>query len=136
MQCVIAHGPRSRRQAAEGRTAQHTAALDLLLQQRMTCRYAAPREPSGDQMRISRRNFRLCCLYSAVLLAGSWGQCNAQSAIPPTIPGQNPNSMQVYLRAGLKTHGPGDHDYRQFLADWSKLLTEHGAVVDGSLPRG
>jgi type 1 glutamine amidotransferase len=39
----------------------------------------------------------------------------------------------VYLRAGLKTHGPGQHDYPQFLADWSKLLTEHGAVVNGSL---
>jgi type 1 glutamine amidotransferase len=39
----------------------------------------------------------------------------------------------VYLRAGLKTHGPGQHDYPQFLADWSKLLTEHGAVVTGSL---
>src|SRR5882757_2095476 len=51
----------------------------------------------------------------------------------PRIPGQNPNGLQVYLRAGLKTHGPGLHDYPQFLADWSKLLTEHGAVVTGSL---
>lgn len=41
--------------------------------------------------------------------------------------------LRIYLRAGLKTHGPGQHDYPQFLADWSKLLTEHGAVVDGSL---
>jgi len=41
--------------------------------------------------------------------------------------------MKVYLRAGLKTHGPGQHDYPQFFADWSKLLTEHGAVVNGSL---
>ena len=41
--------------------------------------------------------------------------------------------MHIYLRAGLKTHGPGLHDYPQFLADWSKLLTDHGAVVDGSL---
>jgi type 1 glutamine amidotransferase len=46
---------------------------------------------------------------------------------------QNPNGIRVYLRAGLKSHGPGQHDYPQFLADWSKLLTEHGAVVDGSL---
>jgi type 1 glutamine amidotransferase len=52
---------------------------------------------------------------------------------PPSIPGQNPNGIQVYLRAGLKTHGPGQHDYPQFLADWSKLLTRHGAVVNGSL---
>jgi type 1 glutamine amidotransferase len=50
----------------------------------------------------------------------------------PAIPGQNPNGMHIYLRAGLKTHGPGQHDYPQFLADWSKILTESGAVVDGS----
>jgi len=41
--------------------------------------------------------------------------------------------MHVYLWGGLKTHGAGQHDYPQFLADWSKLLTEKGAVVDGAL---
>src|SRR3954452_3422004 len=41
--------------------------------------------------------------------------------------------VRIYLYAGLKTHGEGQHDYPQFLADWSKLLTEHGAVVDGAL---
>jgi type 1 glutamine amidotransferase len=41
--------------------------------------------------------------------------------------------LRIYIRAGLKTHGPGQHDYPQFLADWSKLLTERGAIVDGSL---
>ena len=41
--------------------------------------------------------------------------------------------MHVYIWAGLKSHGAGQHDYPQFLADWSKLLTEHGAVVDGAL---
>lgn len=50
----------------------------------------------------------------------------------PRIPGQNLNGMRVYIRGGLKTHGPGQHDYPQFLADWSKILTEKGAVVDGS----
>jgi type 1 glutamine amidotransferase len=50
----------------------------------------------------------------------------------PRIPGQNLKGMRVYIRAGLKTHGPGFHDYPQFLADWSKVLTEKGAVVDGS----
>ena len=52
---------------------------------------------------------------------------------PPPIPGQNVNGMHIYIWAGLKTHTPGYHDYPQFLADWSKVLTEHGAVVDGSL---
>lgn len=50
----------------------------------------------------------------------------------PRIPGQNLAGLHVYLRAGLKTHNPGQHDYPQFLADYSKLLTRHGAVVDGS----
>jgi type 1 glutamine amidotransferase len=51
----------------------------------------------------------------------------------PRTPGQNPNGMRIYIWAGLKSHGVGLHDYPQFLADWSKLLTEHGAVVDGSV---
>jgi type 1 glutamine amidotransferase len=51
----------------------------------------------------------------------------------PRIPGQNLQGMHVYIRAGLKTHAPGFHDYPQFFADWSKLLTEKGAVVDGSV---
>jgi type 1 glutamine amidotransferase len=58
----------------------------------------------------------------------------APKAAAPAIPGQNPGGMHIYLRAGLKTHGEGLHDYPQFLADWSKLLTtQYGAVVDGSL---
>jgi type 1 glutamine amidotransferase len=60
-------------------------------------------------------------------LAGAFPQ-NA-----PQTPGQNRNGMHVFLWAGLKSHGAGQHDYPQFLADWSKVLTEHGAVVDGAL---
>ncbi|MGO9897332.1 MAG: ThuA domain-containing protein [Bryobacteraceae bacterium] len=41
--------------------------------------------------------------------------------------------MHIYLWGGLKSHSTGQHDYPQFQADWSKILTEHGAVVDGSL---
>lgn len=40
--------------------------------------------------------------------------------------------LHIYIRAGLKTHGPGQHDYPQFLADWSTVLADHGAIVDGS----
>jgi type 1 glutamine amidotransferase len=58
---------------------------------------------------------------------------SAQAPNPPNIPGQNRDGMRVYLWGGLKTHNIGQHDYPQFLADWSKLLTEKGAVVDGSL---
>ncbi len=65
----------------------------------------------------------------ALLAVGlAWGQAPA-----PRIPGQNLNGMRVYLWAGLKTHSPGLHDYPQFLADWSKLLTERGAMVSGAL---
>jgi type 1 glutamine amidotransferase len=52
---------------------------------------------------------------------------------PPGAAAQGPPSMHIYIRSGLKTHGPGQHDYPQFLADWSKVLTERGAAVDGSL---
>jgi type 1 glutamine amidotransferase len=52
---------------------------------------------------------------------------------PATAATQGPPAMHVYIRSGLKTHGPGQHDYPQFLADWSKILTERGAIVDGSL---
>ena len=41
--------------------------------------------------------------------------------------------MHIYIWAGLKSHFAGQHDYPQFLADWSKILTDHGAVVDGAL---
>lgn len=51
----------------------------------------------------------------------------------PRIPGQNPNGLRVFLWTGLKTHAAGQHDYPQFLADWSKLLTERGAMVSGAL---
>lgn len=51
----------------------------------------------------------------------------------PTPQGQNRNGMHIFIWSGLKSHGAGQHDYPQFLADWSKLLTERGAVVDGAL---
>lgn len=62
----------------------------------------------------------------------------AQAAIPnsaqaPRPWGQNPDGMHIYIWAGLKSHFAGQHDYPQFLADWSKILTEHGAIVDGAL---
>lgn len=42
-------------------------------------------------------------------------------------------TLRVFIRAGEKTHGPGEHDYPRFLEDWKKLLAERGAVVDGAL---
>jgi len=51
----------------------------------------------------------------------------------PTPQGQNVKGMHIFLFGGLKSHGPGAHDYPYWLDTWSKLLTEHGAVVDGAL---
>src|SRR5215510_15000202 len=71
-------------------------------------------------------------LAAIVVVSGICGAALvAQEAAPGPAP--NPNAVHVYIRAGLKSHGPGNHDYPQYLADWSKVLTEHGAVVDGSL---
>jgi type 1 glutamine amidotransferase len=59
----------------------------------------------------------------------------AQQPTPPpaaTAQVQAP-PLRVYIHAGLKTHAEGQHDYPQFLADWSKLLTNRGAIVDGGL---
>ena len=41
--------------------------------------------------------------------------------------------LRVFIYAGLKTHAEGQHDYPQFLADWSKLLMNRNALVDGGL---
>jgi len=49
-----------------------------------------------------------------------------------STPGQNMAGMHIYLWGGLKSHLEGQHDYPQWLADWSKLLTKHGAMVDGA----
>jgi hypothetical protein len=46
------------------------------------------------------------------------------------------DSLRVFIRAGEKTHGPAgndEHDYPKFLAEWTKLLTERGASVQGAL---
>src|SRR5215468_10646453 len=45
-------------------------------------------------------------------------------------PGQ---PLRIFIRASPKTHGPGEHDYPQFLLDWKKLLKQRGAVVNGAL---
>lgn len=62
--------------------------------------------------------------------AGGQVQASVQAPLPWN---QNAKGMHVYIWAGLKSHFAGQHDYPQFLADWSKVLTEHGAVVDGAL---
>lgn len=41
--------------------------------------------------------------------------------------------LRVFIRAGVKTHGPGEHDHPRFLAEWTALLTERGAIAEGAL---
>jgi type 1 glutamine amidotransferase len=57
--------------------------------------------------------------------AGTGQQGQAAGPAPAWPP------LHVYLRVGIKSHGPGQHDYPQFIADWSNILTERGAIVDG-----
>ena len=81
-------------------------------------------------------NRRIPRVFLALLLAGAaWAQAGrgAGPGGAPLPQGQNPKGMHVYIWTGLKSHFEGQHDYPQFLADWSKILTEHGAVVDGAL---
>jgi type 1 glutamine amidotransferase len=76
-------------------------------------------------------SFRTALLTAALCVSFTPAWSQPTSGAPP-VPGQNKAGLHVYIRGGLKSHGPGQHDYPQFLADWSKLLTLHGAVVDGS----
>ncbi len=46
---------------------------------------------------------------------------------------QEAGPLRVFLRAGEKTHGPGEHDHPRFLEDWTKLLAGRGCEVRGAL---
>ena len=59
-------------------------------------------------------------------------QAPAVPSAAPTVQAGDTRPIHVYIRSGLKSHGEGLHDYPQFSADWSKLLTDKGALVDGS----
>jgi type 1 glutamine amidotransferase len=73
-------------------------------------------------------------LLGAAVQPCAWGQPGGGAGFPGGPPqAQNPKGMRIYIWAGPKTHGAGQHDYPLFLAEWSELLTEKGAVVDGSL---
>src|SRR6185436_13478699 len=41
--------------------------------------------------------------------------------------------LRVFIRAGVKTHGPGQHDHPQFLKDWVPLLKQRGLQADGAM---
>ena len=41
--------------------------------------------------------------------------------------------LRVFIRGGVKTHGPNQHDHPRFLTEWTKLLGERGMKVAGDL---
>ena len=76
---------------------------------------------------------RLSLLGAAVVLCTSVMAQQPTPAQPAATAQVQAPPLRVYIHAGLKTHAEGQHDYPQFLADWSKLLTNRGAIVDGGL---
>src|SRR5882672_6686137 len=45
----------------------------------------------------------------------------------------NEAPLHVFLRGGVKTHGPGQHEHEKWLVEWKSLLDQRGAVVEGAL---
>ncbi|HUR44346.1 MAG TPA: ThuA domain-containing protein, partial [Candidatus Saccharimonadales bacterium] len=41
--------------------------------------------------------------------------------------------LRVFIRAGVKTHGPNQHDHPRFLKEWKQLLNERGMKADGAM---
>ena len=44
-----------------------------------------------------------------------------------------PPALHVFLRGGVKTHGPNQHEHEKWVVEWTKLLAERGAAVEGAL---
>ncbi|MBV8880032.1 MAG: hypothetical protein JO332_08720, partial [Planctomycetaceae bacterium] len=67
----------------------------------------------------------------AILAAVAVGlSCSTET---PAAQDKNQAPLRVFIRAGVKTHGPGEHDHPRFLKDWTELLRSRGATVDGAL---
>src|SRR5438552_18546017 len=49
------------------------------------------------------------------------------------VSAQQAQPLRVFIRAGVKTHGPNQHDHPRFLAEWKELLNQRGAKADGSM---
>jgi uncharacterized protein len=50
-----------------------------------------------------------------------------------SLPSFAAEPLRVFIRAGKKSHGPGAHDFPQFLKEWVPMLNERGAKCEGSL---
>jgi hypothetical protein len=38
------------------------------------------------------------------------------------LPAAAADPLRVFIRGGIKTHGPNQHDHPRFLGEWTKLL--------------
>lgn len=94
---------------------------------------------SGPRLALRIARFAATCGLIALLLAAvaplvcaqAPGAAGSQNAPPQTV--VNPAGLRVYIWSGLKTHGAGLHDYPLLLSEWSTVLNQQGAVVDGGL---
>ena len=59
--------------------------------------------------------------------------CFTFALVAPTQALTAADPVRVFIRAGVKTHGPGQHDHPQFLKDWVPLLNERGFKADGAM---
>ncbi len=41
--------------------------------------------------------------------------------------------LRVFIRGGIKSHGPNAHEHERFLKDWKVLLAERGMQTDGAM---
>lgn len=79
---------------------------------------------------------RLMCAAALAAAVGVGLGAQQQAPVPSAeaaVQAGDSRPIHVYIRGGLKSHGEGQHDYPQLVADWSKILTDRGAIVDGSL---
>jgi len=49
------------------------------------------------------------------------------------LPAGAADPLRVFIRAGVKTHGPNQHDHPRFLGEWTQLLGERGLKADGGM---
>ncbi len=48
-------------------------------------------------------------------------------------PARAADPLRVFIRGGVKTHGPNQHDHPRFLQEWTRLLQGRGLQADGAM---
>jgi putative membrane-bound dehydrogenase-like protein len=57
--------------------------------------------------------------------------CLSSFIFHPSALAESP--LRVFIRAGKKSHGPGAHDFPQFLKEWVPMLNERGTKCEGGM---